>query len=236
MRAAPIRNRTERVRNGTEAVPYTRATNFTMNIALIGYRGTGKTTVAQQLALRLGWDWVDADVELELRAGKSIAAIFADDGEPAFRDVETIVLSDVIRRDRTVLALGGGVVLRPENRALLRPARENAVEKGSGTFSGARDVAETRLPEKVPDPFSTTIIWLTADPATIARRLESDASTNARRPNLIAGGLSEIRHLLAERMPLYRQCRDIEVDTENKSAAEVTAEILARLPLTQAAT
>ncbi|HEV2971690.1 MAG TPA: shikimate kinase [Pirellulales bacterium] len=203
-----------------------------MNIALIGYRGTGKTTVAQQLALRLGWDWVDADVELELHAGKSIAAIFADDGEPAFRDLEAANLRDLIGRDRTVLALGGGVVLRPENRALLRPARE----KGSGTFSERRDMDEIAR-EKAPDPFSrTTIIWLTADPETIARRLESDASTNARRPNLIAGGLSEIRHLLAERMPLYRQCRDIEIDTENKTAAEVTTEILTRLPLTQSAT
>ncbi len=90
-----------------------------MAIALIGYRGTGKTAVAQQLALRLGWNWVDADVEIELRAGKSIAAIFADDGEPAFRDLETAVLTDLIERPRTVLALGGGVVLRAENRELL---------------------------------------------------------------------------------------------------------------------
>jgi shikimate kinase len=201
-----------------------------VNIALIGYRGTGKTTVAQQLAMRLGWDWVDADVELELQAGKSIAAIFADEGESAFRDLEGAVLRDVIRRDRSVLALGGGVVLRPENRALLRR------EKVPGTFSELRDTAAKSAPEKVPDPYSTTIIWLTADPETIAHRLESDASTNARRPNLIAGGLSEICHLLAERMPLYRECSDIEIDTENKTAAEVTAEILARLPLTQATT
>jgi shikimate kinase len=93
-----------------------------MNIALIGFRGTGKTAVAQQLALRLGWDWIDADVELELRAGKSIAAIFADDGEQAFRDLEAKVLADLIDRSETVLALGGGVVLRPENRELLRRA------------------------------------------------------------------------------------------------------------------
>ena len=49
------------------------------------------------LALRLGWDWVDADVEFELRTGKSIAAIFADDGEPAFRDLESAVLADLAR-------------------------------------------------------------------------------------------------------------------------------------------
>jgi shikimate kinase len=90
-----------------------------MKIVLIGYRGTGKSTVAPQLASRLGWDWVDADVELERRAKKSIAAIFADDGAEAFRDRETAMLADLARRERTVVAAGGGAVLRAENRAVL---------------------------------------------------------------------------------------------------------------------
>ena len=89
-------------------------------IALIGYRGTGKSTVAQALARRLGWDWVDADVEIELRAGKSVAAIFADDGEPAFRDHEAAVVEHLVRRERTVLALGGGAILRESNRRALK--------------------------------------------------------------------------------------------------------------------
>lgn len=92
------------------------------SLFLIGYRGTGKTTVARQLALRLGWDWVDADVEVELRAGKSIAAIFADEGEPAFRDLESAVLADLVARRRCVVAAGGGVVGREANRALLARA------------------------------------------------------------------------------------------------------------------
>jgi shikimate kinase len=94
-----------------------------MKIVLIGSRGTGKTTVAQQLALALGYDWVDADVEIELRAGKSIAAIFADGGEPAFRQLESAVLADLLERDRLVLALGGGVIVKPENRTLLTATR-----------------------------------------------------------------------------------------------------------------
>src|SRR5690348_4091507 len=89
------------------------------NLVLIGYRGTGKTTVAQLLALRLGWDWIDADVELELRAGKSIAAMFADDGEPAFRELETQVLADLVRREKAVIAAGGGAVMKDANRAAL---------------------------------------------------------------------------------------------------------------------
>ncbi|MBX9788361.1 MAG: shikimate kinase [Pirellulales bacterium] len=91
-----------------------------MNLVLIGYRGTGKSTVARRVALALDWDWIDTDVELELRAGRTIAAIFADEGEPAFRDLESQVLADLAARDRTVIAAGGGVVLRPDNRAVLR--------------------------------------------------------------------------------------------------------------------
>jgi shikimate kinase len=90
-----------------------------MNLALIGYRGTGKTTVARHVALALGWDWVDADVELERRAGKSIAAVFADDGEAAFRDLESQILAELVHRNAAVLALGGGVILRAENRVQL---------------------------------------------------------------------------------------------------------------------
>ncbi len=88
-------------------------------IALIGYRGTGKSTVTRKLATRLGWEAIDADVELERRAGKSIKTIFADEGEPAFRDLEAAVLRDLVSRERIVLALGGGVILREENRQAL---------------------------------------------------------------------------------------------------------------------
>lgn len=87
-----------------------------MNLVLIGYRATGKTTLASLLATRLEWDWIDADVEIERRAGKSIARIFAEDGEPAFRDLEALVIADLCRKDRLVLATGGGAPMRPESR------------------------------------------------------------------------------------------------------------------------
>ena len=88
-------------------------------LALIGYRGTGKTTVARLLAGRLRYDWIDADVEVELRAGKSIAAIFDDSGEAAFRDLEANLVAELCQRERTVLALGGGAILREANRKWL---------------------------------------------------------------------------------------------------------------------
>ena len=91
-----------------------------MNLVLIGYRGTGKSTIARELAARLEWVWVDADVELEARAGKSIAAIFADEGEKPFRDLESQVIADLVQRNQTIVAAGGGVILREENRAAIR--------------------------------------------------------------------------------------------------------------------
>jgi shikimate kinase len=93
-----------------------------MNLTFIGYRATGKTTVAKLVAQQLGWDWIDADVEIERRAGKSIARIFAEDGEPAFRDLEAAVIADLCRRDRLTLAAGGGAPMRPESRLAMRAA------------------------------------------------------------------------------------------------------------------
>jgi shikimate kinase len=87
---------------------------------LIGYRGTGKSTVARHVAGRLGWDWLDADAELELRAGRTVRQIFVADGEPAFRDLEAKLLAELCGLTQHVLALGGGIILREENRALLR--------------------------------------------------------------------------------------------------------------------
>ena len=91
-----------------------------MILTLIGYRATGKTTLGRLLAEQLGWDWIDADVEIERRAGKSIARIFAADGEPVFRDIEAQVIADLCRRDRLVVAAGGGAPLRPESRQAMR--------------------------------------------------------------------------------------------------------------------
>lgn len=91
-------------------------------VTLIGYRAVGKTAVARRLAPRLGWASVDADVEIERRAGKTIAEIFAQDGEPAFREIEVAVVRDLCARDRLVFASGGGAPLRPENREAMQAA------------------------------------------------------------------------------------------------------------------
>jgi shikimate kinase len=127
-----------------------------MILTLIGYRATGKTTLARLLAERLAWNWIDADVEIERRAGKPITQIFADEGEAAFRDLESAVIADLCRRDRWVLAAGGGAPLRPENRRVLG--------------AGGPVVWLTARPE-------TILARMTADATTPARRPPLTAKT-----------------------------------------------------------
>src|SRR6188768_2626659 len=90
-----------------------------MHLFLIGYRGSGKTTVGRLLADRLGWAFLDADAVLEDRYGRTIREIFAAEGEAGFRDKESAVLADLCTRTDTVIATGGGIVLREVNRRLL---------------------------------------------------------------------------------------------------------------------
>jgi shikimate kinase len=89
-------------------------------IFLVGYRGTGKSNVARLLADKLGWTWRDADTLIEERARQSIRQIFESEGETGFRQRESAVLAELCRAQRQVIATGGGVVLRAENRALLK--------------------------------------------------------------------------------------------------------------------
>lgn len=85
------------------------------NIVLVGFMGTGKTTVGQALAKRLRRAFVDMDSELEARAGKSISRIFAEEGEKAFRRRERELVVECSCRTNLVVAAGGGVVLNPDN-------------------------------------------------------------------------------------------------------------------------
>lgn len=88
-------------------------------IFLIGYRGTGKTTVGRLLADRLGWRFLDADQILESKQSRTIRQIFADEGEAGFRGKEASLLEELCKESQAVIATGGGVVLRPANREKL---------------------------------------------------------------------------------------------------------------------
>lgn len=164
-------------------------------LALVGYRGTGKTTVGRMLAERLDWRFADADHEVERCERRSIASIFVEDGEPYFRDCEARVVADLCTRSRTVIATGGGAILREANRTALR----------SVGF----------------------VVWLTADPETLYRRLAREQGRPDARPALTASGtLGEIADVLVARVPLYRAVSDLEVATDGRTISEVVQAIL----------
>jgi shikimate kinase len=89
---------------------------------LIGYRATGKTTVGCLLAERLGWTCVDTDDHIQREVGKSVRQIFEQEGEASFRDYETAAIGSLARGHKLVLTVGGGAVLRAENRRAIATA------------------------------------------------------------------------------------------------------------------
>lgn len=113
-------------------------------IFLTGFMGAGKSTVGRKLARRLGYAFVDLDDLVVAREGRSIADIFAAEGEAYFRDCESAVLADQVAAARTVFATGGGIVGREENRIRMRragvviylragwPSLEQRLSKGRG--------------------------------------------------------------------------------------------------------
>jgi shikimate kinase len=167
-------------------------------IFLIGPRGSGKTTMAKLLAARLGWGWLDADAVLEERAGQSIRSIFAAEGEAGFREREAHILAELCRLDRHVVATGGGVVLRPDSRALLAA--------------------------------SGWVVWLTADADTLWQRMQEDASTAERRPDLSVGGRDEVVAVLSRREPFYRSCAHATFPTAGQTPEALVEAILAACP------
>ncbi|MGZ8259036.1 MAG: shikimate kinase [Caldimonas sp.] len=91
-----------------------------MPVALIGMPASGKSSIGKAVARRLVLPYADCDQSIERRAGCSIAAFFERNGEAAFRDLEAEMLRTLVTDPASVIATGGGVVLRAENRELLR--------------------------------------------------------------------------------------------------------------------
>lgn len=115
-------------------------------VVLVGFMGSGKSSVGSVLARRLGWDFVDLDEQVEEAEGRSVAAIFAESGEPRFRAAEARAADEALEREGMVLAPGGGWAAQPGRlRALpsgtrtvwLRVSPEEAVRR-SGLVPGSR--------------------------------------------------------------------------------------------------
>jgi shikimate kinase len=177
--------------------------NAGRGLALVGARGSGKTTVGQRVAARLRRAFIDLDTEIEAKIDMPIADFFATSGERLFRDQEasalaacTEVMSPRPGSDRgIVLATGGGVVLRAENRRRLR------------AFG--------------------FVVWLTAEPEILAARLEADPRGLLSRPALTAAGtLAELAGVLHARAPLYREVADVVIDTTGRTPDDVAEAVL----------
>jgi shikimate kinase len=85
------------------------------NIVLVGFMGTGKTTVGKLLAQHTGMPLIDMDALIEERAGKTINEIFAEDGEPHFRTLERELVKELAAEHNQIISTGGGIVLNPDN-------------------------------------------------------------------------------------------------------------------------
>jgi shikimate kinase len=90
-------------------------TRTIQNLALIGFMGTGKSSVGRALADQLNFQFVDTDELIETRAGKTITQIFAENGEASFRDLEKCVVTDLKDQQKIVISTGGGLATNPEN-------------------------------------------------------------------------------------------------------------------------
>lgn len=101
--------------NDVAPIPASRRT-----IALVGLMGVGKSTVGRRLARRLHLPFADGDIEIEAAAGMTVSEIFAELGEPEFRAGEARVMRRLLEGERRVLATGGGAILNPETRALMK--------------------------------------------------------------------------------------------------------------------
>ncbi len=167
-----------------------------MSIALIGYRGSGKTTTGRRLADRLWHPFVDSDDLIVRKAGKTIHEIFAERGEAGFRDLEAAVVAEVCKLPEHVVALGGGAVVREENRRAIKDA-------------GMKVIYLHCDPEELANRIAS-------DPDSAVTRPSLTA---------LGGGVDEIRAVLAEREPIYRAVMTAELDVTHLSPQDAVVYI-----------
>ncbi len=169
------------------------------SIALIGFRGSGKSTVGRILAARTGLPLIDTDEAITERAGRTISEIFNEGGEAAFRALEAEAVERACAGAACILALGGGAV---ESDVIVRRARATAMvvwlRAGAAALSAR----------------------IAADPASASMRPPLLGGRDT---------LAEIDELLQRRTPLYAAAADVTMDTDECDPEQVADAILARL-------
>ena len=174
-------------------------------IVLVGPPSSGKSTIGRALAERLGAVFVDVDAVIEERAGKPIGEIFATDGEPAFRELETTTTIQTLTELSTsaatapdpanpaVVSLGGGAVTSAEIRAALAPYR---------------------------------VVWLRVGIAAAAERI----GLNTARPLLLGNVRGQLIKLMREREPMYAEVATISLATDHQEPTALVELIIEQLP------
>ena len=166
------------------------------HLLLIGYRGCGKTSVGKLLAELLSRDFVDTDIAIETRAGKSIAEIFAEVGEEGFRDLESNQIAGLDSlKESKIISLGGGAILRPENRRCI-------CSLGKSVWLQATH--------------ETIFERISKDETTQTRRPKLSKLSDR----------DEIRTILETRVPWYKEVADLVVSTDGLSMQEVAKNIV----------
>ncbi|MFM7131484.1 MAG: shikimate kinase [bacterium] len=173
------------------------------HLVLVGYRGSGKSTIGKLVARLLGLDYLDTDLLIQEKAGKSIREIFADSGEEAFRDMETAVLQDLTTRKAlpaSVGATGGGMIMRPENQKLIKKLG--------------------------------LVVWLEVSPEMATARINADTLTAGQRPALTDSSLAdEVERMISLRNPVYAELADITIKNNavDQSADDIAEELISQI-------
>ena len=173
-------------------------------VALTGFMAVGKSTIGRVLASLLHWWFVDLDCEIEQRTGLRVHQIFAQHGEPRFRQLECETLRAVLTTASTpgVIALGGGTYVQPQNSALLAE-------------SGAR------------------VVFLELEVETLLQRCRAISERPEQNSRPLAADEAAFRALYAQRLPIYRNA-ELTVNAHDKTADQVAQEIASALGLRDA--
>lgn len=173
-----------------------------MNIVLLGYRGSGKTSIGKKLASELWKDFVDLDDATRKRFnGMTIAQIWEAHGQAAFRQAEADAAAELLAKDNQVIALGGGTL---------------TTDAGKAAVTNAANAKR---------------IYLSCSADKLAQRIANDATTASERPSLTgnADPAAEVEQVLAERDPVYRAVADITFDVTFCSIDEAVRHLIAKL-------